>query len=482
VTTIRRLLSPGDYPLVWQAHDGTSVSGLVTLAGGEAVTGMAYDLPAKSMSTGHDGWIDPSWTAWEPSVEPYGVARGQLRNNLDVALIDASVSHELPGQSRLQADLAVCGANLRENTDLLFDEITFQVTGLTALPGVPPLRYFELPASMRGGERPPEFRATWNDEAERSWPAGAEDTVRMHYLGSFSHPQLYTMSVTASPVVTVSGPARPLRQWLSEYARPVTELASFATGRPQVITWAEVKFAGGHGPCVVFGSVLTQQDEVASRPHPSELPLVHCGPDGAPLPRLLAGWEALKTEHPTFVDYFVSISTAALPVTSRFIALTAALEGFHSKKYGIGALSPTEFKKQKKGVFTRLREAAGVSDEDYQWLRAEGAYFGAYDLKDRLRFLAGALPEPVRARVNSAVDPIPPLLQGIVDQPEDIWQVMGKARNNLAHGNNTRQDNAQLAALTRLGHTVAVAFVLESFGVAAERLAVAIDRGDRSIL
>jgi len=115
---------------------------------------MAYDLPAKSMSTGHDGWIDPSWTAWEPSVEPYGVARGQLRNNLDVALIDASVSHELPGQSRLQADLAVCGANLRENTDLLFDEITFQVTGLTALSGVPPLEVLRAPGKHARGRAP----------------------------------------------------------------------------------------------------------------------------------------------------------------------------------------------------------------------------------------------------------------------------------------------------------------------------------------
>jgi hypothetical protein len=61
-----------------------------------------------------------------------------------------------------------------------------------------------------------------------------------------------------------------------------------------------------------------------------------------------------------------------------------------------------------------------------------------------------------------------------MQNPFSIWHVMGKARNNLAHGNNRRQSDDQLAMPTRIGHTVAVALVPHAIGVATTRLATAI--------
>lgn len=151
----------------------------------------------------------------------------------------------------------------------------------------------------------------------------------MHYLASFTAPQLYKLSFTTAPVVTLTGSARSLRDWMKTYVHPVAELTSFATGKPQPVTFASVKI-GGRNESSVYGRELTQQRYEAERPRPGALQaLVHCGPGSASLTELIAGWGDLKDRYVTFADYFTSISTTPLPVTSRFIALVAALESFH---------------------------------------------------------------------------------------------------------------------------------------------------------
>ncbi|WP_116202544.1 hypothetical protein [Amycolatopsis circi] len=416
------LLPAGEYSLEWRLADGSSVSGVLTLAGEENVTGMAYDLPAEPPSADITAKIDPSWTAWEPGIKPYGVVRGQLRNNLDVVFPEAYVSHQLPGQSMLLAELAIVGPRLSENTELVFDEITFQAGGLTELSGVTPLKTYRYITRFDDGE---PFGGTWNADSTQEWTRADGDTMRLHYLASFTAPQLHKLSFTTVPVVTVTGRARSLRDWMSTYVRPVAELTSFATGKPQPVTFASVRI-GGRDESSVYGRELTQQRYEAERPPPGALQaLVHCGPGGASLTELLAGWGDLKDRYVTFADYFTSISTTPLPVTSRFIALVAALESFH-----------------------------GADDTGSTKL----------DLRQRLQALADRLPDEIRGRIANAVNPLPDVLQGILQQPMNVWHIMGKARNNLAHGN-IRQTDEQLTMLTRLGHTLAVALVLHTFGV-----------------
>lgn len=432
------LMPPGDYPLQWRLADGSSVSGVLSLAGAENVTGMAYDLPAEPPSPDVAARIDPSWTVWEPSVKPYGVVRGELRNNLDVAFPEAYVSHQLPGQSMLLAELAVAGPRLRENMDLQFDEITFQVGGLTELSGVTPLKTYRY-LEQFADDAP--FGGTWNGDSTQEWTGTNGDQLRLHFLASFTAPQLYKLSFTTTPVITVTGHRRPLHDWMDDYVRPVAELSSFAIGEPQPVTFASVK-SGGRDESSVYGRELTQQRYEAERPRPGALgALVHCGPGGAPLTDLLAGWAELKSRYVTFADYFTSISARPLPVTSRFIALVAALESFH-----------------------------GVDAGD-----------ATFELWQRLTQLATSLPEEIRTPIEKATTSIPRVLQGILQEPRNVWHIMGKARNNLAHGN-IRQTDEQLRMLTRLGHTVAVGLVLRTFGVPPARLASAIDRGEWPLL
>jgi hypothetical protein len=87
------------------------------------------------------------------------------------------------------------------------------------------------------------------------------------------------------------------------------------------------------------------------------------------------------------------------------------------------------------------------------------------------------LGEGLRERVRARVDSIPASLSGLVNQPEDVWAVMGTARNRIAHGDTNQPSHAQMAALTRLAHTVAVGAALKLLGVPDTVLCTAIDQG-----
>ncbi|MBN9748594.1 hypothetical protein DMP23_47750 [Amycolatopsis sp. A1MSW2902] len=468
------LLPVGEYPLEWRLADGSSVSGILALAGAQNVTGMAYDLPAEPPSADVAAKTNSYWTVWEPSEKPYGAVRGELRNNLDAALPGAYVSHQAPGQSVLFAELAVVGPRLRENTELIFDEITFQADGLTELSGVAPLKDYNVP--LRLVDDAP-YGAAWNDASTREWTSPDGDRVRMHYLASFAPPQGYKLSFTTAPVITVSGRPQPIDEWMSTYIRPCAELAGFATNRPQAITFVSVKREGA-GAASVYGREVTQQRFDAELSRPGTMPtLVHCGPGGLSLPDLVSRWSFMKEEYPVFLDYLASIPVEGLPITARFTALMASLESFHTIKYGAGPVSRNVFSREKNRAMREIRNSCDVSKESYAWLRRWGNFFGTYELRERLSALNEGLPQVLRDLVDASTDPIPRLLSDVVKEPQDIWQIAGKARNNLAHGN-TPQTSEQLTFLTRLGNTIAVGHALSLLEAPADPFVTAIKRGD----
>lgn len=402
------------------------------------------------------------------------MVRGELRNNLDIALPAAHVSHQLPGQSMLLASLAVVGPRLRENHELIFDEITFQVDGLTELAGVTPLKEYKVPLQLADGA---PCGGVWNGGSTQEWTSQEGDCVRMHYLASFAAPQGYKLSFTTAPVITVSGKPRPLDEWMSTYIRPSAGLAAFATSRRQAITFVKVK-REGLGQASLYGRELTQQRFDAERPQPGAMPaLVRCGPGGSSLPDLISRWSAIKHEYPVFLDYLTSIPAEGLPVTARFTALMASLESFHTIKYGAGPASRKDFAREKNNVMKQIRQSRDVPKENYAWLRRWGTFFGTYELRERLSALYEGLPRALRDLVDASVDPIPDLLADVVNDPQDIWHIAGKVRNNLAHGN-IPQTNTQQAALTQLGNTIAVGHALGLLQAPVDPFAEAIKRGD----
>jgi hypothetical protein len=93
-----------------------------------------------------------------------------------------------------------------------------------------------------------------------------------------------------------------------------------------------------------------------------------------------------------------------------------------------------------------------------------------------LRSVEQELGEGLRERIRARTDPIPESLSGLVDQAEDVWAVMGTVRNRIAHGSDRQPRSAQLEALTRLAHTVAIGAALNLLGVPDTVLCAAIDQ------
>ena len=73
-------------------------------------------------------------------------------------------------------------------------------------------------------------------------------------------------------------------------------------------------------------------------------------------------------------------------------------------------------------------------------------------------------------------------LSGLVNQSEDVWSVMGRARNRIAHGDSNQPSSVQLTALTRLAHTVAIGAALNLLGVPDTVLCTAIDQDTWSVI
>jgi hypothetical protein len=169
---------------------------------------------------------------------------------------------------------------------------------------------------------------------------------------------------------------------------------------------------------------------------------------------------------------------AGMSAKSRFLALVPALEGFHLARHGDGPIPRKEFKEQRRGVLQRIRDLDGITQDDVEFLTKWISVYGSYQLADRLRVIVDQeLGEGLRARIRACTDPIPENLAGLVSRPEDVWAVMGTVRNRIAHGGDKQPSSTQLAALTRLAHTVAIGVSLKLLGVPDAVLCAAIDQG-----
>jgi hypothetical protein len=162
---------------------------------------------------------------------------------------------------------------------------------------------------------------------------------------------------------------------------------------------------------------------------------------------------------------------------SRFLALLPALEGLHVAKYGDGPVPRHEHKSQRKSVISRLSEAEGASQEDVDFAKAWLNRFGSYELAYRLREIADKeLGPELRRRIGERVNPLPAVLEGVFENPPDVWAVMGTVRNRIAHGDPRQPSDSQLAALARLAHAVATGAALNLLGISETVLCDAIDQ------
>lgn len=467
------LIAAGSYSCTWFIGNDR-VCGDLQLTGARGPKGAAFEVPgAWTDSSTEDG---PSSRRFRPHTVEMPVLRGRLRSGHDVSLVDAKVRHIFPEQSEVTARMALCGRWFPlGDGELMFSSVEFQVGGLTELAGVSPVKDITLPAERQDD---PTISATWDSTAAtQTWTTATGDEVSLEFVSNIKSNLRYSISLASSPVIKVSGAPRMADDWMRDYVRPTMELATLATGRKQPVSWVVLVCDGEEWSLAqLFASEVTQEPYVAESPDPTDLgALIHLGPDGATLPDLLVGWRQLETKYDTFFEYLTTAMREQMSVKSWFLALVPALEAFHTEKHGDGPMTESDFKRQRKDVLARIKALSGVRPEDVAWLKKWVKTIGSYELAYRLREVVEKdLPAELRARIQARTTPLPAVLEGIVKDATDVWQVMAKARNRMAHGE-PEPTRDQLRALTRLAHTVTIGLALQQLGVPDTDLTTAID-------
>ena len=434
--------------------------------------------------------------SFEPHEDNQEILRAWLRSGNQAVLLNVQIQHLLPQESRVQGQMALIGWRMPDN--LLFDTVRFQVGGLTELAGVYPLKSITLPKTL---DSDAVLSATWNAEmTTQVWTTDSGDCVELNFTATTEVERWYSFAVSSAPVMTVSGKPRSAEEWMRQYVRPLAEITTLATLRPQSVSWVTLEYPAKVSPGLLpdvgqprhdsytlsaqlFAADIVQQPYEAAPTENSHLisydmgSLIRLGPDGAALPTLLGGWRSLQTAFGTFFDYLTTALRANMSTKSRFLALVPALEGFHLAKYGDGPMPRKVFQKQRKAVLKRIGELDGADQSDVDFLKTWLNAYGSYQLAHRLRVIVDQeLGEGLRQRIHAMTNPVPESLSRLVDRPEDVWTVMGTARNRIAHGGDKQPSLEQLTSLTRLAHTVAIGAALHLLGVPDTVLCAAIDQ------
>jgi hypothetical protein len=107
----------------------------------------------------------------------------------------------------------------------------------------------------------------------------------------------------------------------------------------------------------------------------------------------------------------------------------------------------------------------------------------SYPLHERLRTIASTnLSADLKHHLAAKAQPIPPVLTGFVDGAKDVWDLMGTARNRLAHGYGKQPTDAQISALNRIAQVTAIGAALELLDVSDVALCAALESGSWRLL
>ncbi|WP_327395425.1 ApeA N-terminal domain 1-containing protein [Streptomyces phaeochromogenes] len=470
-------ISSDEYQCTWVV-DGVNVAGTLELAGGKSPRGEIFDIPGEWWTPSENS-EESGYHTFSPHIRKFPELRGRLRTNHEVVLIDAQISFLFPGEARIFARMALCGLELTDDSQS-FDSVEFQVGGLTELSGHRPLKEMRFPNTYTPDM---EFSVKWNVEADQTWCAGTDEEISLKFAPYTKFDRGYSYSVSPYPVITVKGGPRTAEKWLEEYVRPLSQITQFATTQQQPISWVLLDIQGeAHKTVQVFAREISQEPYTAGSPYAGGITtLLRVGPNNVSLAKLLKDWRSIQAGQDVFFEYLTISLTDDRSLESRFLAVIPSLESYHSVKYGLGPIDSKEFKKHRRGVIKRIKEAEGVTTDDAEWLDKWVSTLGTYELRDRLSRLFSDLPEELQQRIRLKIDPLPEVLNGIIQNSQDVWHIMGKVRNNLAHGGKRPTVN-QLATLNRLAHTMAVSLALQDLNLPEKALIDSIDRGDWPIL
>jgi len=348
--------------------------------------------------------------------------------------------------------------------------------------------------------------ATWSAEAAaQTWTAENGDQISLRYdptwpsLGGFGY------TVRTSPVVYIKGTPRGIDSWMNDYVRPLAQLTALGTYRVQPVSWV-MAYAGDRGPgAQVFASDVAQDPFDAELPRPRDAiapghtTLIRLGPGGADLAELFAKLHQLGQECPAFSEYLSQITWPGRSSKTALLQVVPALEALHAALHGEGPIADKAFKKDRRRIVKTLRRSVPRRDAA-SWHRRLKAWKGrgrhdlsatdvafvstwlsprsSYPLHERLRTIASTnLSSDLKQQLEAKTQPIPPVLHGFVDGAKDVWDLMGTARNRLAHGHGKQPTDAQITALNQLAQVTAIGAALELLDVSDVALCAALESG-----
>jgi hypothetical protein len=446
--------APGEYSAEWRIGD-RAIAGELSLA------------PLRFPSVTLYGGVAPlaardSARAFPTNFE-MGRLTGRLRSNHEVVILEAELSEWFPGQTFGGGEWAIVGLGVCEIPDDRYHCVSLQITDTDLLLGIPPLRNMEWPrpappksparsstsrAKRSRSER--RFSAAMNSRAHRVWrDPDAGVTLDVGYFWQ-STIDPYRFGVTPAPVIDLKSRAPlTLNEWRDSWIVPLVGVASFATKRPQRVSWLRV--IRGRGPKAVTGTVFsggieqapyTAHYEIEWRADPDRQPLFTLGSEQVDAIGLIKTWRDLAAAENPFVELYRStLFQPDLPPRARFLNLIQALEALHSYEHrSSDTRRQREFATRRAAVIQEA-ETFGLPPESIRFLKRGWSKKRRQSLEKRLHDLIKGLPQGTRAELETGSDlePIRTALEG-----EDALTLAAQLRvlrNHLSHGNRSYADD-----------------------------------------
>lgn len=446
------IIKPGSYTCVLEHPDGRRITGQIELNASQSPLGEIFGWPPVPSSKGVTAYPQPD--------EHFASLKCDLRQGLEVLLLDVTVRVWFPERAHFYARHALVGHGLFSNPDRHFAGASVQITAGHRLFGEIPI------ISTLGPRYIPEtgnvdFTARMSSGANKTYISGNSE-LRCKYWFTHSSNDYYQFRLATAPVFELENSQSSLSasDWLTRHLLPLRDLITLATLEPQTLAWVMLDESR-----MAAEEIVTQRDfqlfssEVSQEPYSPTADGINDGRtlftfSEAPINPvdLLIRWDELRQSHAAFIRPLMQGLTEKLSPQARFLFLVQALEGLHAKTVGEGPVTVAEHRKKRSSILKVLKDA-GLEKEDREWANRWFDLYGRYSLAERLTQLRDAVQEEIEGAVDLSV------------MPGSIPEI----RNNLSHGAKDYQWQDLLPQMRAMS-AVGVAHILSLLGLPTDRL------------
>jgi hypothetical protein len=432
-------VKPGTYECTWTIGD-QAVPGTIELVGGRFPHGSAkFTLPSCAIP---NGWAFPGDEQWK-RVTGYIDALGRT-----VVLIGVSVSTVWENVTYFDADYALVGDGLRNDSDLVFQEVRFQTTGLELLTGFTPLTHVAFPLGYDA--RAMEWSAKCEGGTVREW-SDEDLTAKLDFSSSANVSDAYRFGVKFAPWATVtSRVGHTVREWYRGWCADLLTLVSAATGRAESLTHMHFGTAGA--TITVFTRGVSQSPYYARQDRRTQVCYRVGGKENDSLLDVLRRVQARREEgHPVIDGYDPVVLDRAQHPRSRVLQLVQWIEagrGFETRDTWQRRVEEHTAKRDDLfAALTTARDSGCLTTDQLRFAKSALSKYPLSSLDEALRVVFDRHPGiEIRRRLGDL-----PVIQAQLarDDCDSVENAVRLIRNGLSHGT-ADYDASQLDRLAGL--------------------------------